>query len=454
VKNTLRERFLHSLSWALGGNLTGQLLRFGGNLVMTRLLAPDDFGLMAIVMVLITGVTLFSDLGAGQFVIHSQKGTDIRFRHTAWTLQVIRGFYIWGATALLGVGVYIAGRLGAFPEGSTYQDPRLPWVVGVFASQMAILGFISSKQWLQQRDLDMRKIMLVRVFSQLLGLVVMIAWGYFYRDVWALVVAGLISTLAQVVASHTLLPGEPDRFRWDKGALSELLGFGRWVLLSSIVGFLATNGDRMLLGGLEDAHALGIYSIAFLLLSPIQSMFTTTTGSVIFPALSEVVRESPEKLTSVYLKFQRMSDLALVSLAGILVTGGEAAVSVLYDARYIASGEMLSVLALTLVGMRTQVYEQVFMANGQSKITSMANLLRLVGLFVMVPVLHHFGGLAWAVWGVAASPFMAWPLVYILRHRAGVSAWRADAFMVPAFLGGTVLGWLASQLVNHLRPLT
>ena len=449
---SLRDRFLRSLSWALGGNLSAQLLRFVGNLVMTRLLVPADFGLMAIVMVLITGVTLFSDLGAGQFVIYSKRGTDTVFRQTAWTMQVVRGFYIWGATALLGVGVYFAGQLGAFPKDSTYNDPRLPWVVGVFAAQMAILGFMSSKQWLQQRDLAMHKIMMVRVGSQFLGLIVMFAWGYFFRDIWALVLAGLLSTLAQVVASHKLLPGEPDAFRWDKGALAELLGFGRWVLLSSIIGFLATNGDRMLLGGMEDAHSLGIYSIAFLLLSPIQGIFSSLVGSVIFPALSEVNRDNPSRLPEIYIKFQRMTDLALGSAAGVLATGGPAAVKLLYDDRYVASGQMLSVLALTLVGMRTQVYEQVFMARGHSKLTSMANLLRLIGLFVLVPLLHHLGGLPWAVWGVAASPFVAWPLVYVLRHRDGVPMLRSDAWMPPAFVGGAGLGMAFTWALAHWNP--
>jgi uncharacterized MAPEG superfamily protein len=71
---------------------------------------------------------------------------------------------------------------------------------------------------------------------------------------------------------------------------------------------------------------------------------------------------------------------------------------------------------------------------------------------VLVPLLHHLGGLPWAVWGVAASPFVAWPLVYVLRHRDGVPLLRSDAWMAPAFVGGAGLGLAFAWALARFHP--
>jgi len=111
---------------------------------------------------------------------------------------------------------------------------------------------------------------------------------------------------------------------------------------------------------------------------------------------------------------------------------------------------MLSVLAISLAGMRTQVYEQVFMAQGRSKLASAANLLRMIGLLVMVPSLHHFGGLSWAVWGVALAPFATLPLIFIMRKRDKMPGWRADAWILPGLVAGAGAGALATHLLHVL----
>lgn len=452
-KPSFKERFVKSASWSLGGNLAGQLIRFTSSLIMTRLLVPEDFGLMAIVMVLMVGFTLLSDLGTGQSLIYNKRGEEDSFRHTVWTLQVSRGFVIWGVSVVVSAVIFMLSAWGWFPKDSTYNDPRLPLVVVVFSMQMIVLGFCSSKQWIQQRHMMLKRIMLIRVYSQLISLVVMVIWAYFSRDIWALVAGGVVSAMVQVVMSHTYLPGEPDRFGWDKEVFKDLLTFGRWVMLSSIVGFLASSGDRLLLGALENAQSLGMYSIAFLLLTPIQSIFITVIGSVVFPALSEINRNSPERTGEIYTRFQRLADLCLVGAAGVLFSGGSALVSLMYDHRYQDAGQMLQVLALGLIGLRTQVLEQLFIARGESKLSTVANVLRLLGLFLLVPLAHWHGGMSWAVVAIVAATYSAWPLAYWYRHKHGIPFGAPDAWAIPAFAAGAALGWGIDQGLAWLRTL-
>lgn len=452
-QSSLRDRIMKSAGWAAGGNIAGQLVRFASNLIMTRLLFPDDFGLMAIVQVLMVGLTLLSDMGTSQSLVFNHRGEEKAFRHTAWTLQVIRGMGIWLTSLVAAVVIYALATHGFFPAGSTYNDPRLPAVVAVFSFQMVIQGFMSSKSALAQRHLQLKQITLMRLYSQIFGLMAMMTWAYFSPTIWALVAGGLASIALQTVLSHTYIKGDGDRFAWDRSSLDELLAFGRWVFVSSTIGFLASGGDRLLLGMLTNSATLGLYAIAYLLLTPIQGIFTMMAGNIVFPALSEVHRKDPARLGSVYARFQRLADLALVGGAGALITSAPGLVRLMYDNRYLESGWMLSVLATSLIGLRFHILEQTYTATGQSKLTSMANLMRFIGLFASVPIGFHLGGLTGAVWAVAISSMSAWPLAIYHRKKHGFPSWQADKWVLPALGAGLALGWLINLLIGLIKPV-
>ncbi|MFM6205833.1 oligosaccharide flippase family protein, partial [Planktothrix sp.] len=88
---SLSKKAIQGTIWTLFGYGGSQVLRFGGNLILTRLLVPELFGLMALVNTFITGLNLFSDVGIRPSIIRSQRGDDPEFLNTAWTIQVFRG---------------------------------------------------------------------------------------------------------------------------------------------------------------------------------------------------------------------------------------------------------------------------------------------------------------------------------------------------------------------------
>ena len=92
---SLKQRVLKAGIWSLAGFGISQAIRFGSNLLMTRLLMPDMFGVMAIAMTVMAGLALFSDIGLKQSVIQSKRGNDALFLNTAWVTQVIRGGALW-----------------------------------------------------------------------------------------------------------------------------------------------------------------------------------------------------------------------------------------------------------------------------------------------------------------------------------------------------------------------
>ncbi|MCZ0901732.1 oligosaccharide flippase family protein, partial [Microcoleus sp. HI-ES] len=112
---------------------SSQIIRFGSNLILTRLLLPELFGLMGLAYVFIAGINLFTDIGLGPSIIQNKRGEDPQFLNTAWTLQVIRSFFVWICLVII-----------TQPVANFYEDPRLLWLVPIIGINSLIGGFKST----------------------------------------------------------------------------------------------------------------------------------------------------------------------------------------------------------------------------------------------------------------------------------------------------------------------
>ncbi len=111
---TLKQRAIRGSLWTLSGHTSSQILRLGSNLILTRLLFPEAFGLMALVQTFIIGLEMFSDVGIRPSIIQNHRGNDPSFLNTAWTIQVIRGFMLWLGACLM-----------AIPAANFFHQPML-----------------------------------------------------------------------------------------------------------------------------------------------------------------------------------------------------------------------------------------------------------------------------------------------------------------------------------------
>ena len=129
----LANRFLRATGWIVSEHGIGQMLRFAGNLVLTRLLAPDMFGVMAIAHVVISGMTMFSDIGLELNVIRSKRGNDPVFLDTVWTIQILRGLLLFLVTLCCSLGLYWLSSRDFWPSDSVYQNTELPIIISLLA---------------------------------------------------------------------------------------------------------------------------------------------------------------------------------------------------------------------------------------------------------------------------------------------------------------------------------
>lgn len=448
---SLRRRAISAGVWNLGALVASQAIRLGGNLVMARLLMPEIFGVMIIATTVSVVLHLLSDVGLRQNIIQSPRGDDPVFLNTAWTVQILRGVVLFASTLLIAGFTWFAQVINLWSANSTYAAPELPLVLAFTGFTAIIFGFQSTKLDVAVRDFQQKKVVLLDFASQLAGLLVMLGIGYFTRSVWSLVIAGLVSAMVGTVIGHLWFQGPPNRLQWDRSALNELVVFGRWILLSSAVGVLAMFGDRLWFGGSMSAAELGVYSIAVLILGTLQTAVLRLAGAVALPAFSEASRSNDTaRLRVLYYRFRLIFDLALLFVCGLFLTVSPLIVGGLYDERYAAAGTMMAILSLSFFTLRYTVAHQVWLALGLTKYQAMDNIIRIVSLWVLLPLLLAIGGVKYAIWGVALHTFPTLVLIVYVNRQVGLFDLKRELVVLPMLAVGALCGELVLGVAKWL----
>jgi O-antigen/teichoic acid export membrane protein len=441
-------RILRAGSWTIASYAFTQATRLGTSLIVTRLLAPELFGIMAVATVALTGLALLSDLGVLQCIVRSPRGADARFLDTLWLVQIVRGGAIWAAALALSTGLAAAQALGWIGADSVYGDPQLPWVIAAVAFSAVLTGLESTKVAVLRRELSLAQLSKLEIVCNIASVAAVVGWALADASIRALVGGWLVGAALRTVLTHTALPGHANRLQWDASAFRELVGFGRWVLLSSSLGFFAMNGDRLILGALVSPRELGLYSIAFLMLGAARQGLSLLAVAVAYPALSEVQRSAPARLPAAYYRARLPIDLCSLALAGFLFAAGDGLIRLLYDARYADAGGMLAALSLALVFTRYEVAEQAFLALGKPRLLALINAFRLAALYALVPGGYALGGLHGAIWGIVAAAAVPVVPTLLLAARHGLVSTARELWHLAALPAGLALGAAAQRLLG------
>ena len=448
----MKSRVVRAGSWILGGQAVQQVLRLGTNVITARLLFPDAFGLMSVVYMLATALALFSDLGVARTMVLSKRGSDPEFLDTAWSIQLVRSQVLALAICAAAGGVAIARHLGWWKAGTVYADERLPYLIVAFALTLVLQGFESIRIIQARRQMHLHMVTKIEISAQLASAVAMILVAWTWHSIWALTTGAIVSGITRCILSYAILPGHKVRFRFDRDSAKELMGHAKWIILSSILTFMAVNGDRVLLGGMITVREFGLYSIAVIMASVLQNVANSVCNSIVFPALSEVYRERPKEFARNLERFQWGYDAMAVFPAAILITSAQTLIDLIYDTRYHDAGWMVMTLAAGIIGVRYQVVEVGYLAVAKTKYGAYANALRLIGLVAGLFIGRHYFGIVGTVAGVALSQYAAWPLAIWFKKQVGALSWRAEAMLVPAIAGGLLVGELVSIAVRFAFP--
>ena len=372
-EQSLSRRATRSVFWIGGGFFVQRGLQFASNLILTRLLFPEAFGLMALATVFLVGMNMFSDIGIKPSIIRDRHGNEPTFLNTAWTIQVIRGF-----------GLFVAGCLLAYPISLIYDQPTLLPLLAVLSSTAAIAGFNSVKVITAERDLDFKSVIFVQVIGQVISIVIMVALAYEFRSVWSLAAANVFGSMTTLFLGHLILRGHKHRFTLEPIATKSIIHFGKWIFFSTIATYLGGEGLRAVQGGLISAAEFGVLAIAYTIAAIPNELTLKLASSIGLPAFSEAFRKDPGSMAGVLHKFRkRVLMLALMLVSAVVLTS-EFLITLLYDQRYQTAGAF--VVAITLSNAITLIangYNDSLLVLGKSKIflrfMAIAAAARIIG---------------------------------------------------------------------------
>lgn len=427
---SLARRVVRSSSITVLGFGSSQVIRLAFNLVLTRLLFPEAFGMMALVNVLVMGLAMLSDIGIGPAIMQSPRGDEPPFLDTAWTIQIVRGMILW----------VIA--LAATPALAwVYDVPELNAFLPVAAFALVISGFRPTRFDTANRHLQAGLVTSLELLSQVSGLIVAIVLAWLYQSIWALVVSGLMTSIMQVILHHRFLPGHRNRFQWERSSAAELLHFGKWIFLSTLCGFAIGQADKLILGRHLDLPHFGLYNIAFFLASVPIMLGNAVTGRVLIPVFrASPPSESADNAARVR-KLRAGALGALLAMAALLAFGGAWLIRFLYDPRYHeAAGLVVLIAVMQAPSLIILTCDQAVLAMGNSRRFFVLTMARAVLVTVGLLLGLAAGGLAGAIVGQGLGNLAAYPVLAWLLRPYG--AW--DPSLDARFLGiAALLGALA-----------
>ncbi|MDO6586291.1 oligosaccharide flippase family protein [Salipiger sp. 1_MG-2023] len=442
--SSIAARAVRSSLLTVGGFGFNQGMRLLSNLVLTRLLFPEAFGLMALVSVFMMGLQQFSDVGTTTAILQSKRGDDEDFLNTAWSIQVLRG-----------AGLALAGAVLAWPMAQFYDEPQLLHMLPVAALSMLIMGFRPTRMDTANRHLLLGRVTLLDMVTQVSGLVVAIGLAWLTGSVWALVISGLVSCVVEVAINWAFLPGAPNRFRWEREARLELVHFGKWIFLSTVCGFFFSQSDKILMGKWLTLDLLGLYNIGYFLAAFPMLLGGMVTRRILIP----IYRETPPRESQQnFLRLRRMRVIVtalLMAMVGVLACAGNWLVDAMYDERYLAAGAVTVIIAcMQMPQIIVQTYDQAALAAGDSKTFFVLAFARALLMIGCVLTGLETAGLLGALLGIGAAYVLAYPVVVWLARRMGAWDPLHDAIFAGVGLGlGALAGWLNWSVIVALAGL-
>lgn len=426
--------------WSVAGYGVSTVLRFVSRLALAKFLHDSSpMGDVAIIVVILAGLEMISDLGIGFNIVQHKRGDDGVFLGTAFSVQAIRGVGIWALASLL-----------AAPVAWIYHDKDLIGLLLFGALGTLVRAFANPGVWVLTRRVELKGPTLLTVASEIAGFAVTIVWSILAPSAWAIVGGTLATSLVYAVGSHFL--GIKVRFAWDGRVARQIAQFGGWMILSSSTYFLSSRGESLMLrGSIPDAQ-FGCFAFASMLVTTPVTAITQLASQVFFPTLASSIREDSQRALRLYTRSKWIFTAVALGFAWGGMILGPPLVALLKLDHFVGLGWMVQLLglraALEIYGSPTGT---VLFASGASRYSAGANVVRLVVLILGLFLTLRLWGLQGAFVALIGAPFIAYFALMpgINKHMPG--ALRVEAASLVVLIVGSALATAAAW---YISPLT
>ncbi len=439
-----REKFtgrklLSAIGVIFASDGASQFLRFFSNLALTWLLVPKCFGTIILVNLVRQALEMFADVGIGTHVVRSADGEKKEYLDTAWTVQLVRSFLLWGLAVV-----------SAWPMTLRYPEHEGLGGLICAAGALAVIDALASMSvHTVYRRLEMGRLSLLNIVSQVIGAAVSIVLACFWRSPWVLAGGMFASAASRSVLSYFMLTPYRPVLRWAPVYVHDLWSFGKWIFVASALTFISGKGELFFVGSILTPEEFGKYGITFMLVQTVPMIFQSATGRVLYPFYCTEFGTDSARRRITRLRVILMLSLGVV-LAGMGVFGSDL-IRLLYKEDYWMP---LSVVPLICLGfffnMMNMTFSSLPLAAGESRRYTLIQFLQVVALIVTLGAL----ALSKKIWLADVSLLDAFliavfivsfikyvMLLFCIRHYR-LYSFKADAMICAGVLLAVGLFWL------------
>jgi O-antigen/teichoic acid export membrane protein len=427
LKDDLKKRSVRGGTVTMIAQLVKFSLNLGSNVLLARLLTPQDYGLIGMVTAVTGFVTLFKDLGLSMATVQQEEINHEQVSNLFWvnvTLGVVTG--------LITIG--IAPGIASF-----YQEPRLIWITIALASGFIMGSLGVQHSALLNRQMQFKTLVINDILSMSIGVVAAIVAAFYGLSYWALVIMPLTTAVTSTIGvwlACSWRPGLPLR----RSGTRTMLAFGSNLTGFSIVNYFARNLDNVLIGRVWGAQQLGLYAKAYqLLLMPI-SQINAPIAAVAVPSLSRLQKD-PEKFRHHYLKALSVIAFLTMPIITLMIVTSEEIIELTLGSQWREAATIFRLLAISAI------VQPICNTTGWLYIsTGKTNQMFKWGLFASpFIVLSFFIGLPYGAKGVAfsyaiAMILQALPCMYFAIKGTNITVLNLLQALKEQFLSALIAG--------------
>ncbi len=429
---SLGKKTVEGVIWNYVSFASGKFLTFISTIILARLLAPEQFGVVAIALLAIQYLDSIGDLGISEALIYQRENLT-QARNVAFIISVVAG-----------CGLAVVAYLLAPLVAGFYDEPTVMPMLQVLALTLAINGFGQTQLALLTKELRFRQKILPDLSRSLVKGVSSIALAALGMGAWSLVWGQVLGSLAITVVLWAISTWRP-RLVWDAALARTMLGYGVQVVLIQMLSVLWATADYLIVGRLLGRADLALYQQAFRLSDLLIINIAFVVGRVLFPSYTKMNHDM-DRLRAGFLTTIRY--IALVTLPfsiGISAVAPDF-VGLVFGAQWLGMIPALQLLALR-AGVSTLSFNsgQLLKAIGRPEIVNYQTLAKLCVLVVVVLLTVPYGFVAVAAGQLGVSLFVLCIDYLTMRQMIGVSLGAIWQRIMPALIPAVAMGlttWL------------
>lgn len=438
----LRTRLWRGGTTLAVGTAVDRLARLARNMLLARVIAPDQFGLMAVVLAVLALFEAITEVGVAQAVIQNRRGASAAFLNVAWWFGILRGVVVAGVVLVL-----------ARPIAEFYDMPDLAPLLMVAGVSVVFTGLTSPRIYALQREFRFGATLVSVQGAGLIATVATVALGLWMQSVWALLWGTVLEAFLRFVLSFVVAPFRPT-WRWDEESRRDLFRFTRGMAGLSLLTFLVMQADTVVLARTVSAEALGIYAMAITLAAFPLAIFSKAVQPLVVPVLARLQDDS-DALRAMVLRMSRLVWLFGLPMVAVMASVSAPLLILVYGRPEF--GRAATAFALytlfVVVYMASMVTFSVYLALGRPELQRRFTVVRAgLVLVLLYPLAVRWGGTGAALaLLVAMVGAMAVQLVSLTR----VIGLRAEVYLrtlPPGLAAATVPTVLLAVVGGSAEP--